>query len=221
MTRDEAVAQIQQILVWRGDRTNEIIAGLKFQQQDAEEQATLPWFLREEDTSLVTVVDNELLAPPTGFIREWDEDALYVKHVDVSGTGQEEWVPLVKDSPRYLRTSINNYTDPATSDARIPIAYSWDGTNFRLFPTPDDVYEMRMIYYKKDALLDTDIENKWLKHLPYLLIGKAGLVIATAFRDQIAMQVFAGMAAQGTKQLNDVTTDRDNAGNKPVIGGAD
>lgn len=218
MTRDEAVAQIQQMLAWRSDRTDEAIAGLQFQQQDAENQATLPWFLREETTALVTVADTERLSPPEGFIREWDDDALFIKLVDDS-TGETTWEPLVKDGPRYLRTSINNYLDE--NEERIPRAYAFDGTDFILFPTPDDVYELRMIYYKKDDVLSTNIENKWLKHLPYYLIGKAGLVLATAFRDKDAMQIFAGYIAAGAKQINDVSTDRDMAGAKLVIGGAD
>lgn len=221
MLRDLAVAQIKQILGFRSDKDAEIVEGLQFQQEDLENQATLPWFLRAEDTTLVTTVDAERLTPPVGFIREWDEDAVYIKFVEPV-TLHETWEPLYKDiSPKFLRTSINNRLIDPSSDERRPLAYAFDGTDFLLFPTPDAVYELKMIFYKKDALLTTNIENKWLKRLPYLLIGKAGLILAASLRDKDAVSVFAAFVATGMKQLNDVTTDRDMAGAKLVIGGSD
>lgn len=219
MLRDEAVAQINQIMTWRSDRTTEIIAGLQFQQQELEGDATLPNFLRKETLALGNTIDLERMAPPADFIREWDDDALWIQ---ITEDGIQKWRALEKDTPKYLRENINNMmTDHDLTEERIPIAYAYDGTDFILFPTPSQVYTYRMIYYAKDDLLTTNIENKWLKHLPYLLIGKAGLVHATAFDNKGAQALFAQFIVSGTKKLNDVSTDRDMAGKKLVIGGPD
>lgn len=211
MTRDEAVAQIKMILGFRSDKTTEIQNQLIFEQNELENDPQLPFFLREEVTNLTTSAGDPQLAVPSGFIREWEEDNLQVQTLD-----GESWNKLVKDSADYLRSVYQ-------TEEGIPVAYAYDSVSgfYTLFPTPDAVYTLRQTYYAADTVLSSDITNKWLTHLPKLLIGRAGLVLATSFRDQIAMQVFSSMVQSEMTKLNALTTDRDGGGRKYVVGGDD
>lgn len=169
MTRDEAVSIIKGRLARWNDTvlTNHIIVELKQAQQRAEMDATLPWFLLTESSYAATVVDEERVEVPADFLREAEEDALWLEATD--GT----WVQLKKDDYASIR---NRWTE---SDQ--PRRYALVGEYFRLRPVPDAVYNLHMIYYGKDAVLSTNIENKWLLHTPELLIADAGAIIAARY----------------------------------------
>lgn len=214
MTRDEAVAQIQRLLGQNTSATitTQIEETLRFVQNELEHDPELPFFLKQETLTLTTTANVERLTPPAGFLRIWDEDALYIQELDSSPV---TWTPLDKDEPRYLRV---NTQEGGTGQ---PEAYAWDGTDFILFPTPDDVYTLRCIYYKADTVLSSNITNLWLTHLPYLMIGKAGTIVAASLRDQGAMTLFDQFVMRETPKLNNMTVDRDQSGRKPVVGGPD
>ena len=208
MTRDQAVALIKQILGFRSDKTTEIENQILFQQQELEHEPTLPYFLRAEVTDLTSTADDENLAVPTGFIREWDEDVLQVENAEGA------WSKLVKDSPDYLRSVYQ-------AETGIPVAYSYDGIsgNFKLFPTPDAEYTFRLTYYKQDAVLSSNITNLWLTHQPFLLIGRVGVILASSLRDQNAIQIFSSMIQSETVKINALTTERDSR--RYTVGGDD
>lgn len=214
MTRDEAVAEIQRVLGYRGDKAAEATTLLQYMQQEMENSPDLPWFLREETTSLVSIASNERMAFPTGFLKEWQEDGLYVQSISTSG--YVIWTPLEKDMPSYLRQTLQ---DQAPS---VPKGYNRDFNGYILFPTPDAIYTFRQIYYKADALLAAgNTENKWLKYLPYLLIGLAGARIAGATRDKEASATFGSMIQNGMSKINTMNTELDEAGKRQVVGGPD
>lgn len=213
MTRDEAVSQIQLILGKRTDLTSEIITQLQFAQKEAEKRLELPIFLRSETLSLTSTPNVERMTPPTGFLREWDEDALYVQEPNTSPI---KWNPLDKDSPRYLRSESVLELTPA-----IPEAYAYDGTSFILFPTPDLAYTFRMIFYKADDPLTSNIENKWLANIPYLFIGHAGSIIASAIMHKEALALFSAMFTESAKRLDGFTPSRDGGGRRYIMGGPD
>ncbi len=77
----------------------------------------------------------------------------------------------------------------AASDDAEPEAYSLDNLYFRLFPTPDAAYTLKMTYMKADTVLDTNIENKWLEFFPTLMISLGVKRIAKATRDKDAYQL--------------------------------
>ena len=215
MTRDEAVTQITDILGFNSSSTVVTKAqnALMFVQNELEHDAELPYFLKEEVTNLTCTASNERMATPAGFIRIWDEDALYVQELN---SDPVTWVPLDKDEPRYLR--VNTQEDGEAQ----PTSYAWPGqSEFMLFPTPDQVYTFRLIYYKADAVLSSNITNKGLTHLPYLMIGKAGVILAASLRDQGALSIFTTFIQNELPKLNSLTTDRDQSGRKLVVGGPD
>lgn len=212
MTRDEAVGQIQQILGFRTDLVTEIQNALIFQQNELEHEPQLPFFLLAEVLNLTCTASTERMAVPTGFLREWEEDGLYVMEPD---SDPVTWIPLEKDEPKYLRVALQE------QGQAIPVAYAFDDTSYLLFPTPDRIYTFRQIYYKSEPVLSSNITNKWLTNLPYLLIGRAGALLAGSARDQVALQIFTSFIQSETAKLNAWTTDRELAGKKLVIGGPD
>jgi hypothetical protein len=215
MTRDEARAEVQKVLGYRNDKQAEIEFLLLHQQKEMEHQPTLPWFLREETLTMTSVAGDERMALPAGFLKEWQDDPMRIRVVDDT-TGLFVWRKLSKDTPEYLRDTLQSAGTPG-----IPQAYNRDAVSFILYPTPDDIYTFRMIYYKEDAPLTSDIENKWLKNLPYLLIGLAGMRVSGASRDKEAMQTFGMMVQEGSARINNWNTELDEAGARPVVGGPD
>lgn len=214
MTRDEAVAEIKEILGFNTSTTltTTIEGKLRYIQQVLERDPELPYFLREEVTNLTCAASTERMAVPTGFIRIWDEDALYVQEPD---SDPVTWIPLEKDEPKYLRQALQEKGEA------IPQAYSQLNGDFLLFPTPDQVYTFRLIYYKADAVLSSNITNLWLTNLPYLMIAKTGVLVATSLRDQGALGIFQSMLQDEMAKLNNLTTERDMSGRKLVVGGPD
>lgn len=176
MTRDEAVALLKGRLKRVSDTTLDasILAEMKFVQSQLLEGAdVLPWFLLSQNLSAVTVVDEErIIVPGTGsrpFLREFEEGALWVQDSE-----NNTWNELQKDDYDAL---FNRFKD----ESGIPRAYALDGEYFRLLPTPDAVYNLRVKAYLRDTALDSNIENNWLKYAADLVIAETGAIIATNY----------------------------------------
>lgn len=215
MTRDEAVAIIQQQLGFRSDLSSQIITNLKLAQTSLEKGPTKPWFLVAEDSYIRTTSGEQRLPIPSDFLQETDQAVL--RYVPDDLTDGE--VDLKKDDYDTLR---KNYLDSTTGTTQTgpPEAYALLGEYFRLFPTPDDDYLIRQIYFAEDDVLSTNIENGWLKHFPYLLIGKAGGQIASALRDSGALATFNRWENEGRVLLVSQTYDREFTNRDMQMGGA-
>jgi len=183
MTRDEAVARIKRRLSNRTDSALDttIVDELQFAQEQMEHDLRLspPWFLLEELSDASTTALEERLPLPSDFLQEYEQGTLWL----VDTALEDPFVDLPKGFYQGLKHKY-----PGTGQ---PKAYSLDGKYFRLHPTPDAVYTMRMLYYKKDAVLDTDIENEWLQEAPGVLWGRAGLGMAEMLHDDRATTYFA------------------------------
>ncbi len=182
MTRDEAVALLNARLK-RGSNTSldsTIITEMKLVQSRFEGAAELPWFLLTTDyVPLTTTANDDKVAISADFLREFEDDGLWVY-------AAENWVPLIKDT---LNAIVNYYTGEG---ATLPRAYDLVHGYFRLRPIPDAVYSLRYIYYKKDTVLSTNVENQWLKYAADLVIAETGWVVATyVTRDKEAAAAFA------------------------------
>lgn len=177
MTRDEAVSWVQFHLGNRTDLTTQAQNALIAAQEELERQDFLPWFLRTEVMPLTTTIDEERLAIPDDFIREWEEGALYL--VDSDG----ELVEIEKDTLTILRAQFKG---AATGQ---PTDYAMDNAYFRLFPTPDAAYTLKLIYYAHAAELSSNIENAWLKNAPWMVISQAIMVLAPGLRDTAAFNI--------------------------------
>ena len=211
MTRDQGVALIKQHLAFRQTLDTEIVTNLQFAQTNLEAAPTKPWFLVSEDTYATLTADEERLAIPDNFLEEV-EDAV-VKYRPDDWPDEPE-VDLTKDQYDVLRRNF------AEEEAGPPQAYALLGNYFRIFPLPDDTYTIRLIYYKRDTTLDTNVENGWLKHVPLLLLGSAGLLIAGGpIRDKTAYDLFTNWVATGTKLLLSQNVAREMANMTMQVGG--
>tara|TARA_Y100000310_G_scaffold94408_1_gene92036 strand:+ start:69 stop:707 length:639 start_codon:yes stop_codon:yes gene_type:complete len=212
MDRSAAVGRIQQQLGFRSDLSTEIVTALQDAQSEAERDPVLPWFLRNDDlTSFSTAADTETVALPTGFIRESEGDDLH--WYDANAADADKWTELAKHDLTYLRKNLPGEGEPQ--------AYHLGLTNLFIFPTPDAVYTLRMVYYKADTTLSTDVENQWLLHAHDYLIGKAGRKIAGPLRDALALAEFEKLEASGKLRMFADSEAREQASTRLIMGGAD
>ena len=207
MTRDEAVTVIQNQLGFRTDLAANMVTALKQSQVTLEKGAVKPWFLLSERTYITTTATESRIPLPSDFIMESDDDGLtYLP------AGQKP-IKLNKD----IFTQLREYYGNATG---APESFALDGEYFRIFPIPDAAYTIEMYYYKHDTVLDTNIENKWLKHIPFYLIGEAGMLLAGGLRDEKAAQTFDRMRKEAQQQLYRENEARKYANMPMQIGGA-
>ncbi len=216
MTRDEAVSMIQTQLGFRTTLATTIITQLKFAQQTLEKDAIKPWFLVTEDAYIRTSSGDDRVPVPDDFISETDQAVLHYVPDEVSVDDPE--VELTKDDYDTLR---KNFRDTTTGITKVgpPEAYCLLGEYFRIFPTPDDDYLLRQIYYAPDTELTSNIENNWLFHFPYLLIGKAGGMMATALRDSVALSTFRAWEMEGKAIMLRQVYDREFQNRDMQVGG--
>lgn len=206
MLRDVAVARVKQMLGFRKDQDANIVQAMQEVQSELEKEPELPDFLRKTYSGLVTVANVRTVNVPSDFIREWEQDQMNITTSD----GPQS---VVKDELGFLRI---RYTDTG-----VPLKYALVNKQFYLFPMPDQIYTIDGTYYAKDAVLSTNIENLWLENIPEILIGGAGVLLATGLRDKDAIQLFAGMYSGARTKIGMVQAANDAAGAKPVAGGED
>lgn len=202
MTRDEAVARIQQDTDYRSGQTDVIVGYLKMAQRLLEKGKDLPRFLIEEDATLVATTGSAEIALPTGFLREVEESEFRYY-----STEDAEWVTLEKMGINEAETRFGD------ADAGKPVAYVLRKDTIAFYPERDTNYTLTWSYYKAAAVLDTDIENAWLKHNPDVLIGKAGYHYALSLSNANAADRFLKLygEAWANQFAEDVERDRDNA----------
>lgn len=147
-------------------------------QVSLESEPELPFFLQTEISSITTVAGEERVPLPTDFLTIEEDDALWL----FDSAADKKWKELPKHDLDALRRKY------ASTDNAEPEAYALSNLYFRMFPTPDDVYTLKMVYMARAEALVTDIENDWLKHFPFLLISLAIKEVVEGTRDQTAYQ---------------------------------
>ena len=172
MTKDEAIAQIKQLLSFRTDLATSVPVTLAHAQAKMEDEwprpDIYPFFLKTEEATSATVASEQRVPLPTGWLADWEEGGLYI--TDSAGAEHE----LIKNDYDALKTAYREY------DPTLPASFATDGLYYRLFPTPDAVYPLRQIFYKRDtgiASLAGSGTNKWLTHSPWILIGKTAVLL--------------------------------------------
>jgi len=179
MLRDDAITRMREMLGHNSSlQASSFIDALQDAQETLEKEPELPWFLRTEISSISTTAAEERVVIPVDFLMmpESDDDGIWVF---ISGD-DNPWRRLRQDHVGFNRGKYSNEDDAE------PKAYSLDNDYFRLFPTPDQIYTLKMIYYATDAVLTTNIENEWLGHIPWLLIAMGVQQVAWGTRDTVA-----------------------------------
>jgi hypothetical protein len=213
MDRDTAVSRVQRQLGFRTDLNEQIVDAMQDAQVQLEAEETLPWFLQSEISSISTVVGEERVKLPSDFIREWEDDPLWYFN---SSAEEDEDVWNELDKGTDLGVLRRTYSGEGP-----PQAYHLTADYFRVFPTPDEIYTLKMTYYKNALVLDTNIENVWLKYFPWLLIGKAGVSLASSLRDKNALTVFAALELTNHTAMVHDTEARRHANKRYIMGGPD
>lgn len=211
MTRSEAVALVKQVLGFQTNRDATIVTNMQLQQSKLELMPTKPWFLLSTPQDLTTTANVAYVAVPTDFLCDNDEGGMW--YYDSTADAGYELTEMKKDDYDVL---VENYRGSTTG---IPEAYALMGERLYLFPTPDAAYTLKYIYYKKAALLASDVENEWLQHIPELLIGKTGAMMAASLRDFEALKVFNLMIQENMALLESQNEARKHTGKEMQIGG--
>lgn len=207
MTRDEAVSLMAIQLGFRTDQATNLVTVLKAAQVTLERAPTKPWFLLSERAYINTVANEPRVKLPTTFLLEHEENGLtYIP------TGEDP-VPLVKETLDQLKVIYK-------ANEGAPEAYALDGNYFRLFPIPDAAYVIEMYFYQMDAVLDTNIENQWLKYAPLYLMGEAGMLLSSGLRDKAATDTFMRWRNEGARLLEIDNEARKHTNTSPQMGGA-
>jgi hypothetical protein len=212
MTRDEAVARIQRQLGQRNDKATDIIDELKNAQTFYERWTRLPWFLVDEMHRIQTGDGEERIPVPDDFLREYEKGTLWYWN-DTTTDSAEVWTNLAKEDIDYLRETLPGEGAPE--------AYTIGGDYFRIFPTPDAQYWIKMIYYKEDLPLDDNIENDWLKWQPDLLTGYAGRMIANSLYNDRARGYFTEMEVAARDLMVKHSEAREHENRRYIMGGPD
>jgi hypothetical protein len=216
MTRDEAVAIIHQQLGFRSDLSSQIVTHMKLAQQQLELEPNKPWFLTSETLTTTTNLNDARVSIPSNMLEEYDNGALF--YVPSDGDDAGKLIELKKDELDVLAKNFKDYTaDPVVG--AYPQAYALRGSYFVLFPTPDDYYTLKIVIYKQDTILTSNVENNWLKYAPLVLIGKTLKMIATAPRDQVAKTTGQEWEREGRLALLASEETRDLANQELQIGG--
>lgn len=172
----------------------------------------LPFFITSETISTVTPSDGieRRVEVPDDFLREIEEDALYIVEDDGSETA------LVKGNYDDL---VEEYGSDGTGDK--PLKYALVGNYFELFPIPlvERVLKMRC-YLREDPPADTaNSENAWFKWIPDLIIAETGLVVATLHLQDVELQaIFTGLINDARDRFGRLSTAREEAGRSRTMG---
>lgn len=204
MLRDDAVALINQKL--QHTATEPVILALQQAQIALETSDFDPWFL-QASAPLATTAGLRTVALPSNFMREIEGDPLL--YVDSNGNEKE----LEKDEPW---SALPQYTGTGE-----PKVYYLRGDNIVILPTPDAVFNLTLPYVAKDAVLGTNLENRWLKDGTFWLIGAAGAMRAHDLRDEASKSWFVEMAAAGRTSVERATSARLHVNRRYVFGGED
>lgn len=208
MTRDEAVALVHQGLMFRSGQSAAIINALQAAQRTREMGKSLPWFLVQEDQTLTGTANSPTISPlPTGFIRVVEDEAIgyYVGGVFVRKLERTEYNQAQRV---WLGTSKTE-----------PYAWALRTAKITIFPTPTAAFTLKWSYYKKDALLTSNIENAWLLNAPDILINEAGLRVAGDIGYDEGVKKFAAALAMADRAFTAEMTLRETTGMDEIIMG--
>lgn len=207
MLRSEAVARIQQGVGFRTDLASTIISALQEAQRELEGGQTLPWFLKIEDQPLAPSVANLGNVPlPTDFLQFDKDEGPYYTSTDL-GTVYLPHKPFDEAKVFYSESAAGG-----------PQAFTLRSTTIKFWPVPDATYSVTATYYKRAALLSSDITNAWLTTCPELLVARAGLIVAIDLENETSSKKFAAMFTKWQSWLIAQMADREESAGPRAMG---
>lgn len=201
MLRDVAITRIQNGLGFRTDRAAEIALRLQEAQRDLEKGKTLPKSLLVTGNVLSLISGDNYVNLPADFLRR---------------AGNFTYTLAASEVPRFVtwkghQDAIESYWDEDLSSPQVAVL---EPTLIRFYPGANENISLTWNYYKRAAILTTNIENEWLEEeqgIPEWLIGEAGYRMAFDTRDQHAMTLFDNMRKTARASLfSDIVLQEDN-----------
>ncbi len=183
-------------------RDAQILAEMQFRQAVLEREAVLPWFLLEEAS---LTVNAEEISLPTGFIREYEDDSMFL--ADSDGYYHQ----LDKRIPTHI------FEDDDLRGTGMPSAY-YLLTELHFFPTPDVSYTGRLFYYKAQTAFTSGSTNAWSTYAPDLMAAETGYSIARYLRDFNARDMFAEEIGDARRRVIAENTARKEAAHQAFLG---
>jgi hypothetical protein len=183
MDRTAAIADVHRGIGFRADQTDNIIAALAKAQDELETGTSLPWFIISEDETITLAAGSGTFTLPTNFIREVEDEGLdSFANSDLSHLDRVDY-----------DMALAQYGDSTYS---YPLVYALRKDSLQFFPVPVTELTLTWSYYARQDSLLSATTNAWLDRFPHLLIGMAGVDVASNLRDATAVAKFS-------KQVND------------------
>lgn len=193
-TRATAIARIQRGLGFRSDLSQDIVTSMDDAITLLEQGDQLPYWLRKVDQTLSGTADNDAVTLPADFIRLDDEDAVYT--LDSDGVTH---IYATRVTPY---SKLLGYS--GLSDASNPIWYTQLGLTLHVMPVPTAAWTVYINYFAHDATvasLGDNTSNLWLSNAPLVIIGSAGMVLASDLGDPDAVKTFTMMYTEARARL--------------------
>jgi len=224
MMRSEAITIIKRGLGFRQTQDAAIIAALKQAQRDLEAGHTLPKWLLQVGTQVDYFTYNSgQFQLPTNFLRASDDfPPFYVPGELANTTVTKVFLPrreYLEAYNAYVGSGAPGEEVVTVSQSQYPEV--WVQINREtgiLFPRPTKNFKLYFTYYFEDQVLDTDIENFWLKLAPNLMIGVAGVYVAGDVRDKGAAERFSLMAKSAHASMFNEIIEAELVGRPLIMG---
>jgi hypothetical protein len=198
MDRDTAVLRINRglgFLAPNHGQTNDVIQCLQEAQRDLERGKTLPKFLLLEDQPLTLAMGTHEIPLPEDFLRADDNNPLYYVADDSHLVHYLTQYRYYRDAVAAVAAQQRPDQPAQTTDA--PSLYVIRGGTIDFITFADMNYDLTWSYYRRDAVLTSNIENLWLANAPEWLIGEAGIRMAADKRDKGGIELFTNIMQKG------------------------
>lgn len=218
MTKAEAIVEVQRMLGFRTDQSNNIVLSLQRAQRLLELGQSLPWFLIQEDETLGGLPDTGYVDLPMGFIREVEDEPWYF-----TSTGTDNYVRRLRKVAydHMLDLGRNAVTDVADNEDDRGASYFYSIRKTQIFvrPIPTAIWSLRGSYYKAADSLGTENTNVWLTYAPEVLYGSAAMAMARDLRDDYGYATAEVIFKEGNARLMADTIMREQGNREYVMGG--
>lgn len=217
MTRDEARALVAARLGFRTDLNDTIDLELQLVQAEEleDDNEFKPWFLFTDytDATFVTTPGQDYVQLPEDFLLQIEDTFLYFQEPEATGT-EFPWSPV--------RANLLAEVMAQDEVGGVPSFVTVQGSRLYIRPTPQEVYTLRLFYYRADTALTGDITNLWLTHAVEWMISSTAAKIADAYlQDEATAQRQYNAAAKARKRIWLQSESRMNTGLDLIKGGDD
>jgi len=221
MLRDAAVVIVKSRLgnIQGTAHDNLIVSNMQLVQATVLERGSeLPWFLAADSavelTNITTTANVEMANLPSNFLREDDEKRYPVLRID--STEESGYYPLEKLD--YTKAIGRYVLGDGAVQAGKPTKYDILGEKMYFRYIPDAAYTIRLFYFKSDVVLDSNVENQWLKYAADWIIAETCKQTAEDLQYQKLIEKFMQDAMRAKDRVMRETISRREAGFMRMMG---